>query len=532
MKTNKFFLLFVSLCMGINVLAQDFQVSFSEPQKVKSSVSIATTGKIGDKLFLTKADSKRNQYSILKFDKTLGLEKELMFKQKKCKENNCIDKHYDYLRTLYFKKNILVFFQNYDRETDNRYLYCQRMNLEGEFIGELTQIDNIEAKKKSNSGSFYINASEDSTKFVVVKNLPFDKKEDEKFAVKVYDSSLKNISNAQISLPYKDKNAYVMNYHLSNKGDLYMLVNVSLEKKEKVKGEDDQFFSLLCLNLSTDNTLADYRVQLPRQNVTHITVEVDNKKNSLLCSGFYSDIKENKKATTTKDIDGFFYMNVDVNAKKTSTVVKKEFNDDLVNKLSGNKEGKKLKEGRGINENFHILNFVKKTDGSSLIVAEWRETQVVTHCSQNSCTTTYYYHRNNIFAIHLSAAGEVISYYDIPKIQISRNDGGAFSGFLLYQKGDRVFFIYNDVPKNMEADRANLRDMKSCSTQKVKKNVLVAVELLKDGKYSKQVLLENKSLKMSVKPEDYFKLDDGVYIAPIATASSKKLGFVRFELTK
>ncbi len=531
MKKTRNLFLFLLMSIALSGYSQDFKMFFSQTQKVKSTVTIASSGKIGDKIFVTKSDVYRGKYSIMRFDKSLGLEKEVLFKEKSCKTPNCIGKDYDFIETLYLKDKLLLFFQSYERKTKNRMLFCQKMDLDGKFVGQLTKIDNIEAKKKSNSGSFFIEYSEDSTKFLVVKSLPYKKREDEKFVFKVYDSDLNNLSNSQLTLPYMDKDASVIDYYLSNKGDVFMLLNVDIENKKKKKGEDDQFYSLLCLNASTDNSLAEYRVQLPKKNIVDISFRVDNDHESVLCAGFYSDIKTSAKRT--KDIDGFFYLSVDVNSKKMKSQSYKELDPEIIKQLMGKKKSKKLKEGKGISKTFVIKDFVKRSDGSSVIVAENRWTQVVQNCTTTqygttSCTTSYHYHRDNIFSISISPDGDVLSFFDIAKKQASINDGGVYSSYLLYQKGDRVFFLFNDNLKNLDASMKTIRDVKTMG--KLKKTGLFAVELLPDGSCKKQLLVKNKDYKMMVRPERGVEIAKGIYVAPITTVKSKKLGFVRFEL--
>lgn len=525
-------LVFVALFYS-QVQAQDFTLSFSEPLKVSTSSSISTSGRIGDKLYVTKADSKKNVYSLLIYDRTLKLEKEFIFKQPNCKGiSNCINKNFDYERTLFFKDKILLFFDTYEKDSKTRMLFCQQVSLDGQFIGNLTEIDRISAKKKSNSGNFKIEASEDSTKFVVIQNPPYEKKADEKFLFKVYNGNLENLSNSAITLPFKDKDVAIDDYYISNKGDIYMLLNIAIEKKKKAKGQDDEYYSLLCLNSSTDNSLADYRLQIPNRNIVDISIRVDNKNNTVLCSGFYSDIKSSAKWAF--DLDGFFHLNVDVKSQKILSQSYKNISDDLVKQLNGQREDKEIKDTKGVRGTFKIRDQVIRSDGSSMIVAESRWVRAVERCRTSSngvtiCTTNYYYYRNNIFVIAISSEGEVQAFYDIPKKQLSVNDNGLYSSFMLIEKDDRIFFIYNDNPKNMDPEMTTIRDVKLFKLPK--SGILVATELLPDGRYTKQLLVSNKERKMVARLEGGFKVDNGVYICPITTFPKfTKLSFIRFEV--
>ncbi len=549
MKTNKLFIAVLLFIFAlISHLQANVSLSFSEPLKASKKALFLNSGEIGDKIYTIKLDKK--EYSLLIYDTNLKFIKETPFKKKNCKEDNCIDYHFSYKRTLFLNDRILVFFTTFETKTKNHLLLCQAFDLNGNFMGELTKVDNIPANKKSNSGSFFVEANNNKDKFVVIQNSPYDKKADEKFSFKVYDGNLKNTSNATIDLPHKDKKVSVVNYYLSNKGDVFMLVRVDFEKDQIVRGEDDEFFSVLSLHTSTDNSLSEHKIQVPQKNIISLDLEIDDKNEHIACAGLYSNIKPNSKAKD-KDIDGFFYVNIDIKSKEVLSKTFKPIDKAMIAKLLGKKEGKELKDDKGIAPTFEVRDFVKMSDGSSYLVAEnFYITEVLSCNDKGVCRTRYIYNYNNIFVIHISPAGEIISLIDIPKKQISssnnyllelfnanlwqdrglyvsfsENDISLFS-YKLMQKDDKLFIIYNDDPKNMSADVKSIRDVKKFA--KEKKGALIMVELLPDGKYTKTQLFLNKERKVYTKINAGFKINDGVYVAPIK--NKKGFGFIRFDI--
>jgi len=522
MKTRNV-LLFLFCCLFNVVWAEtDVKLSFSQPLKASKKAIILNSGQIDNKIYTIKFD--KSEYSMLIYDANLKFLKETLFKKKNCKEGNCIDRHFGYKTTLFFQDRILVLFETFETSTKNRLLLCQAFDLKGDFVGELTLIDNIPASKKSNSGAFRVEHSKDKTKFVVIQTAPYDKKADQQFIFKVYDSNLKNLSNAKVDLPYKDKNTRVINYYLSNKGDVYMLLRVELEKDQKQKGEDRKFYSILTLKSSDDNSLSEYKVQLAQKDIVDIDIQIDNDNEEVSCAGFYSDIKPG--LFNTRDIDGVFYLNIDVNTQKVLSENYKQIDKKMVAQLLGKKEGAKVKDSKGISSTFDIHNFVKLPDGSSYVIAHNSWITEKTTCGKNGCITTYTYHYNNIFAIGISKEGEIRTLTDVPKIQKSSSDNPYFS-FLTMQKDNKVFLLYNDHPKNVQKNAKTIRDTKILA--KENNASLVLVELEPDGQFTRQELFSNNKRKVKTKARYGFRLDEGIYVVP-ATLKGNDFGFLRIDL--
>ena len=354
----------------------------------------------------------------------------------------------------------------------------------------------------------------------MIQNPKYDKNSEEKFLFKVYDKELKNLSNSSIELPYKDKKTSVINYYLSNTGDVYMLLNISLEKDERKKGEDKRLYSILTVKSSSDNSIIEYKVQLPQKQVSSIDLQINDIDKSIACAGFYSEL-----GSLRKDVDGVFYLNIDMKTNKIITQSYHKFDRDLVLRLSRKKEGKKIKESVGISNSYSIQDFVKLPDGSAYVIAEDNYTVQTTRCNQNGvCVTTTTYYSLNILAIKISKTGEIQSITDIPKYQVARSS--TYQSYLLMQKENDVYIIYNDNPKNNIANISKFSDLKVFGSEM--KGALTMVKLFPDGKYSKMELFSNKTKKLATQVRFGFKIDEGSYIAPLK--QKKSFSFLRFDI--
>ncbi len=438
--------------------------------------------------------------------------------------------------TLFMKDNIIAIFDTYENKQNQHQLYAQKIEKDGNFNGKLVLIDKIESEKKSNSGIFLIWPSEDNSKFLVINNPPFEKYQDEIFNFKVYDSELNNISNIGTSLPYKDKNVSIIDYYLGNDGAIYMLTCIELEKEQREKGQSPYFYSILLINPKTAE-LSEFKIELSSKNIEEVSFRIDNKNNKLICAGFYSNLKPTEY--TGKDIDGFFFLRIDALSKEIEAKGFKEIDKNMVAELS---KKKKAEGDKGVSKSFEIVDVVNKSDGSITLISEYQNDYVVysTTTSSNGVTTTKrtdYYDRNNIFVINVNPDGKVLSLIDIPKKQNTVNDKAMFSSFLLFENADRLFLFYNDHPDNLKSDIKTIKDVTKMPS--IRKACLVAVEINKDGSYTKSKIYDNYTNKMAVLPAKSIKIGDSQYVAPIIQLPSScscitmfsgiKKGLIRFK---
>jgi hypothetical protein len=520
--------LLLALCFIIlQVQAQDYKVTLSNLSTYSRFARIRDAGEVGNNLFVFLSNHKKNKVFILNiYDKlTLGLKSSHVIKDVSCKNADCIDQHFGYVKTLFLKNRVVMLFQTYETSGKNLQLYAQRVDQNGAFEGKLELIDQIDAKSRSNAGSFMVLPSEDSTKFVIVDNPPFEKYNGEKFGFKIYDNNLKNQFNFEASLPYNDKDLSVVDFSIGDDSKIHLLTSVTLERKQQVAGEAASYYSIFTVN-PADKSVAEWKIDLPKRSVEDASLKIDNKNKKFICCGFYSDLKSREKEGD--DVDGFFYLRVDMNTKKVEAQGTKEIDKEMVAQLI---KKKKAKDQQGIAKSFVIKEIYTHKDGSTMLIAENRRDVVVTICSNNGgCSTSYHYYRDNIFVIDIAANGTVNSFIDIPKRQCTANDGGRFSSFLTFKKDDRIAFIYNDNPENLNANIKTIKDVKLMNY--VARAAAVAAEINKNGSYSKVKLFDNTSKKIALLPEDGIEIGKGMYVVPAMVPPTGCSCFAMFSKAK
>ncbi len=510
----KKFIFFLIIFSGmLNLYADDIQLSFSGLRPVNKFTQIMNAQRIGDRIYVIQSNHRTAKVmSLVIYDAdNLTMISEKIFKNTSCKEGDCIDDHFGYERTLFFRNSLIIFFSSYETKKDEFMLFAQRVDLDGKFIGKLVKVDHIKAKKKSNAGSFILFPNRDSTRFAVISNPPYEKYGGEKFGFKLYDTDLTNTYNVSLALPHKDKDVSLIDQILGNDGKIYILTKIDLEKQDRERGSAPYYYSVFTMN-PEDQSILENKIDLARKNIEDCAVRLNFDRNELVCAGFYSDLKPS--AYTGNDIDGFFYLTIDVNTWKTLVSGVKKIDKKMISELMNKK---KVKEGRGISTSFEILKIITGLDGSSTMIAEnrfWYVTTTTTSTSGGgtSTTYTYHYHRNSIFIINIGKDGEVTSLMDIPKLQHTVNDNGIFSSVMIMEKDDRIVLLYNDHPDNLNSA---VKTLKQTSVMvNVRKAVMVAVEVFRDGTYTKRKLSDNATTRIAMMPESGFRISGNEYCMP------------------
>jgi hypothetical protein len=521
---KKLSIVILMINITLTLFSQDLRVTVSQPQKADDRyANMITTGQIGNNIYVVTTNNK-GKITLSSFDNNLKRQQEAVVVDKDGKKNGILDNELlyrwnSYLRdnVLFTQNNILMFFELFDKDDKSRVLLCQKLDLNCKYDGSLIAIDKIPASKKRNSGSFTIKMSEDSTKFLVLKQLPYEKNAEKEFTFTTYSTNLKKVADATIKLPYKDKDVAIYQPKVSDNGDVYFLVQIDKERKEKEKGEDDNFYMLNCLRLSANSKLVNYDLSLKGRDITGVSYYFDNKSTDVLCAGFYSDIKTTAKRTT--DIDGFFYVKINRNTSSIITQETKEFPAALVNQIAGKNLDKKVKAGKGIPNTFNICDIFRNADGSMFMTAE--NNYSITICNRSGCYTTYY--SNNILLIDMDKDGKIKGFYDIPKYQASDNSTFLYSTAM--HKGNNIIFSYLDNPKNSEKNIENIKDVSKATNFR---KAAVTFVRFKEGKVVREKLPLNKQTKLIAVPQYSVKIAEGIYIMPLT--GKKQFGLIKVEM--
>jgi hypothetical protein len=131
-----------------------------------------------------------------------------------------------------------------------------------------------------------------------------------------------------------------------------------------------------------------------------------------------------------------------------------------------------------------------------MIAENYYEVQSEIRSSTGSITVdTFYY--NDLIVVRVSPEGEIERTDKIEKRQKSSGDNGFYSSYALGIIGDRLCFVFNDHPDNL-----NLKKGKPVTINTfAKKATAVLVTLYQDGEQTREELFNRKETGIITRPK-------------------------------
>ncbi|GAB4136623.1 MAG: hypothetical protein Fur0041_11160 [Bacteroidia bacterium] len=424
-------------------------------------------------------------------------------------------RHFQPSAIYFVNGKILCFASYYERETMEIKAYGQILEANGAVSKSWIEIGKLKSEKKSQQGSFLFTISNDSASVLLIGNPPYDSYGDEKFEFSLIDNQFNFLWKKQVSLPYRDKYFTLNSFMVKENGNVYMLANISKDKSNMSFRErrttPTYYYNILMYEHATDQ-LTEFPVDLKEKFITDVSFNVLGNGN-IICAGFYS----NKNSV---NIIGTFYMQMDHQSKSVITQNVKEFDQDFLTQFMS---AKKASKGREL-YSYDFRHFIIREDGGAVIVAE--QFYITQHCTTDPRTgatsCTYYYHYNDIIVISINPNGQIDWAKKIAKRQVTANDGGYFSSFAMAVSGNKLYFMFNDNPKNMLNDGKGIRTMGSA-----KKSMAVLVTLDSNGNQTREAMFSNKDLKIILRPKLFLQTTEQEMILYGQKGKTYKLATVK-----
>ncbi len=399
--------------------------------------------------------------------------------------------------------NELYLFSSFKNQKLKRnFLFVQSINKKTlQFNKDLKKIAeiNYSGKSKFNAGNFDFVLSRDSSKVLIYYNLPYDKYGSEKFGFNVFDNNLNELWEKKITLPYKEELFDVEDYLIDNNGNVHLLGMIFKDKrKDKRRGEPNYKYQILSY-LNDGESIKEYPIKIEGKFLTDMQIAV-NDEQDMICGGFYSNVG-------TFSIIGSYFIKVDGKTKEITAKSFKEFGIDFITQnMSQRKENKaKAKAAKGKNVELYeydLDNIILKNNGGAMLVGEQYYVRVITNTYRSSSgvmstSTTYYYYFNDIIVINMSPDGNIEWAEKIAKRQLTTNDRGFYSSYTLSVVGDKMYFVFNDNPKNLFYKGEG----KLYNFNKGKESLTVLVELDSDGKQTREALFSSGEADILTRPK-------------------------------
>lgn len=272
----------------------------------------------------------------------------------------------------------------------------------------------------------------------------------------------------------------------------------------------------------------EYKLQLKNKFISDITIAIA-PNNDIVCSGFYGD-------NNSYAIKGSFFMRIDGESKEKIVENSKEFDVNFITQTMSEKQTKKAKKKAKKGDlsmyEYDLRDLVVRSDGGAILIAEQYYVRVVTTRTQNGgTTTTYYYYYNDIIVINISPEGQIDWYATIPKRQLSVNDNGYYSSFVLAVVEDKLYFIFNDSPLNMNWRKGKPLYYTQYGGLFNKKNraVLALAMVDMEGTVTKKPLLTAKQDNTITRPKGCMQISANEVLLYARRGKTEKLGKLTFS---
>lgn len=352
---------------------------------------------------------------------------------------------------LHLGQQLYLFTSFHDRSNKKAYLYVQDIDKESLKPGKSRKIAeaDVESRHAGKAISFGYTLSPDSSALLVYCDMPSKKKEAGQTELYVFDQNIHPVWQRKVLLPPDQHEPLEMTaYAIDNERDVYLLGQVSGRKQShwdnpaENSSKQTNYPHQVLHYQNLGATLHQYPLTMGHKYLKDARLRV-TKDQQVLCVGFYAD-------KSGKDIAGSFLMNIDGNTNHAMSPSFQPLEADCFSETSHNNQEKITKSLKL--SDYVLRDVVLRENGGVTLVAEQLKVKAVSSFLSGIFSTgpyKYYNAYENILIVDLDHRGKIHWAQQIYKDQPSANNSGLFSSYAMSVVGDKLYFIFNDNPKNL-----------------------------------------------------------------------------------
>ncbi len=430
-------------------------------------------------------------------------------------------------------RNIVVFASYYDKRNDERNLFVKvYATADMGAVSMYSKVARMDVEDRRNRGAFNTALSPDSSKLLLYMEKPYEKKEKDRFAVKVFDAALTKLWEADIEMPYTDKEFEMEEMKVDNDGSV-VCVGVKYasprERRELKRTGGVPYDYHVLVYWKGQAMPVDETIRVEGKFLQDLTLSL-GRDGDVLCAGFYSD-------KGSWSVRGTFFLRIDRMTKSIVHQSFKEFDKDFIlaymtEKEKGKAERKADRKGEEVEMlEYDIRDIARREDGGALVLAEqyywWVETIRTTNANGTYSTrTVYHYVYNDIIVVNITPGGDIEWAAKVPKRQHSINDGGYNSSFAANLKGGKVYLVFNDTGENLF-----LKDGERVGQFEVSgRDALVTLATVdEDGITHREALFSPEKRDAKLCPKDCVQLVDGRSFIYASRKKEYRFGMITFD---
>ncbi|MEM9885783.1 MAG: hypothetical protein AAF849_07820 [Bacteroidota bacterium] len=409
---------------------------------------------------------------------------------------------------IYMNGQLYLLTSFHNKAKKKNYLFKQKISSRlGISDRDIEMIGELDTRSVIKEGGFDFVQSRDTSKLMVYHALPYRKSEPENFKLRVFDQDFSELWSKDIRLPYNDEIFTVEEYRIDNDGNVYLLGVLYFDKARASRNGQPNYQYVILTYRNNGTEEQEHKIQLRDKFITDLTFRNDRKGN-LICSGFYSE----QSAVGAK---GTYFLKMDLETGEIYNESLKEFDFELLTQDYSEGKRRRAEEAeRTGNERrqaelyrFALDELILRSDGGALLIGEqyyvfedfyqdFRFGGVGFGGPTPMTRVDYYYHYNDIIIVNIRPDGEIEWSTRIPKVQVTRNDGGYYSSYAMSIVRDKIYFIFNDDARNF--NRNNNRQLFNFTGNNM---TLSLVEVNKEGDWKIAPLYLNREVNLLTRPK-------------------------------
>jgi hypothetical protein len=394
------------------------------------------------------------------------------------------------LEDVLFLNNQLYLLTSYANVWQEKiYLFLQKLSdRQMRPTGSVKKIAEVPLTRNHYGKAFDFALSSDSSKVLIYNQIPSAAKQPERFALHVFNQNMELEWEREVLLPYPDEQLAIREYRIDKEGKVYLL-GALYEAGRRNRQLPTRF---LVLEYQGDSQPpSEWSIRLEGQFITDLTFRIAHN-GDLICSGFYSE----RDAESAK---GVCYFRLDARTKQVVTQTWQPFDFEFRASDLSNRGRERAMEAEITGDNqrgaelfrFNLDHLILRTDGGALLVGEQYFVQERYRRFWDGTLQIYYvYYYNDIVVVNIQPSGAIEWAVRLPKEQISIDDGGYFSSYVMANVRDRIYFLYNDNSRNYEAVQRPNQLFSFSGSQ----HVLAIAEVRRDGSYDVSPLKHDVSV--------------------------------------
>ena len=417
----------------------------------------------------------------------------------------------------------------YNEKHEKTYLFAQEINKNTlNLMKDIVKVGEQDETNRERQDVFSLAQSRDSSKIVIFNQQP-NSKDGQSFSLVVYNSDFNELWAKEAKLPYGKKNFKVEDYQVDNKGNVYLLGIIYTEGANRLEKRGKATYQYDIVAYMRDSTIdvQEYKIALKDKFVTDLTFRIADD-GEMVCAGFYSE-------KDAKGLKGSCFFKINPKTKDMTSISTREFDFNFMTANLSDKSKMQAKAAIEKNDkerepelfDYSLDKLIMRSDGGVIMIAEqyfieerllnnspygyspyygysaWNSPYYSSfydpygyRSNRSNRRADYYYNYNDIIVVNIQPDGEIAWTSRIPKHQISVNDGGIYSSYSMSIVADKLYFAYNENPKNLDPNRK-----KNVAETPDKYSVVTLAEVARDGSLKRYPMFSNRDKGVVTRPK-------------------------------